>query len=301
MELQHLAYVRAVVQAGSVTRAAESLNVGQPSVSKAIRTLEQGLGVPLFHRVGRRLLPTEAGALLAECAGRVLDDIAATTDALADVATSARGALRLCATETVADELLPPAIASLRGHFPNVFLSVEMTGTDDAIARVLADAVDLAFVPLPLADSRLEIRELGEDEIVLVLPRGHPLAARERAPLADALREPTLLLSMPGHGLRAQIEQEAQAHGVSLGGTVELRSQRALLNLVACGAGVTFAPWLSARAATGPLLSRRLTPRIARRLGWVTRKGRHVPPVALLLADLVREALELSNRGLTKR
>jgi len=83
MELHQLRYLRAVVRAGGVTRAAEAEHVAQPSISKQIRVLESELGTPLFHRVGRGVLPTDAGLLLAECAERMLDDLAATTSAIA--------------------------------------------------------------------------------------------------------------------------------------------------------------------------------------------------------------------------
>ena len=78
MELHQLRYLRAVVRTGSVTAAAEAEHVAQPSISKQMRLLELELGVPLFHRVGRRVVATEAAVELAECAGRVLDDLAST-------------------------------------------------------------------------------------------------------------------------------------------------------------------------------------------------------------------------------
>src|SRR5437899_4464936 len=146
MELHQLRYLRATVRLGSVTRAAEQEHVSQPSLSKQIALLERELGVALFHRVGRRVVATEAAVLLADCAGRVLDDLAATVDALGELRRSVRGQLRLCATETVSDCVLPEALAALRHEFPGVRVSVEMLGTDDAVSRVLADELDLAIV-----------------------------------------------------------------------------------------------------------------------------------------------------------
>lgn len=287
MELHQLEYVRAVVRAGSVTRAAAALHVSQPSISKQVRLLERELGVALLHRVGRRVLPTEAGVLLAECADRVFDDLSATADLLAQLASSARGSLRLCATETVTDNLLPPALAELRRLYPGVRITVEMLGTDDAITRVLADEVDLAFIVLPLADSRLDIHPLMEEEILLAVPPGHAWSERATVPLAEALGAPDLLLSMPGHGLRAQIEREAQAAGLRLDSHLDLRSQRALLNLVSFGAGIAFVPLVSVHDYHGRLALLSLTPRLTRRIGWVVRRGRQAPPVATALLELL--------------
>ena len=289
MQLHQLDYLRAVVRTGSVTRAAEAVNVAQPSVSKQIKLLEREIGVPLFHRIGRRIQPTDAAILLAACAERVFDDLAATVDAIAQTASSLRGALRLCATETVTDFLLPPALTELRRQRPGVQISVEMLGTDDAIEQVLDGAVDLAFVVLPLADSRLDIHLLMEEEILLALPATHPWAERERVDLADALADPGLLLSMPGHGLRAQLEEEAQARGLRLESRLDLRSQHALLTMVACGAGITFVPAISAVPREGVVI-RAPRPRLTRQIGWVTRRGRRLPPIAGLLLDLLKTA-----------
>lgn len=290
MELRQLEYLRAVVRTGSVTRAAEAANVSQPSVTKQVRLLEREVGVALLHRVGRRVVPTEAGLLLAASADRVFDDLAATVDALAQLASSFRGALRLCATETVTDELLPPALAELRRQRPGVHVTVEMVGTDAAIAQVLAGDADLAFIVLPVADSRLDIHDLLEEAILLAVPAGHAWAARREVDLAAALGEPDLLLSMPGHGLRAQLEREAQARGISLRSGLDLRSQHALLAMVACGAGITFVPAMSAHP-DGAIAILPLRPPITRQVGWIARRGRQLPPVARMLIETVRRQI----------
>lgn len=284
MELHQLRYLRAVVRAGSVTRAAEAEHVAQPSVSKQLRLLERELGAPLFHRVGRRVVPTESAHALADCADRVFDDIASTVAGLSG--TEGGGSLRICATETVSDNLLPPALTILRARYPNAKLRVEMLGTDDGVARVLADEVDFALVVLPLADSRLEVHPLLKEEVLLAVPRGHAFAELPAAPIGRALVDPALLLSMPGHGLRAMVDERAASLGVALAGRIELRSQQALLAMVAAGGGIAFAPEMSLRAATG-VVALPLEPRQWRQIGWVRRKGRHLPPIGLRLIELL--------------
>src|ERR1700694_1863665 len=106
MELHQLRYLRAVLRTGSVTAAAAYEHVAQPSISKQIRVLERELGVALFHRVGRRVLPTDAALRLPDCADRVLEDIAATAAALAGPESAAGGSVRVCATETLVNFLL---------------------------------------------------------------------------------------------------------------------------------------------------------------------------------------------------
>lgn len=287
MELHQLDYLRAVVRTGSITRAAAAVHVAQPSVSRQIKLLEREVGVPLLHRVGRRIEPTEAALLLAACAERIFDDLSETVDALAQLASSRTGTLRLCATETVVDFLLPPALTELRRQRPGIHVSVEMLGTDTAIEQVINGAVDLAFVVLPLADSRLEIHPLLEESILLALPATHPWHAWNAIPLDEALASPDLLLSMPGHGLRAQLEYEAQQRALTLTSRIDLRSQQALLNMVAYGAGIAFVPAMSAIPRDGVII-RPVNPTITRAIGWIVRRGRRLPPVATTLLALLQ-------------
>lgn len=287
MELHQLDYLRAVVRTGSITRAAATVHVAQPSVSRQIKLLEREVGVPLLHRVGRRIEPTEAALLLAACAERIFDELSETVDALAQLASSRTGTLRLCATETVVDFLLPSALTELRRQRPGVHVSVEMLGTDTAIDQVINGAVDLAFVVLPLADSRLEIHPLLEESILLAVPATHPWHARHFIPLDEALASPDLLLSMPGHGLRAQLEYEAQQRSLSLKSRIDLRSQQALLNMVAYGAGIAFVPAMSAIPRNG-LVIRPVDPTMSRAIGWIVRRGRRLPPVASTLIALLQ-------------
>lgn len=289
MELHHLRYLRAVVRTGSVTAAAEAEFVAQPSVSKQLRMLEQELGLPLFHRVGRKVVPTEAAIALANCADRVFDEIAATVAAISGPESARGGSLRMCATETITDNLLPPALATLRQRYPAARIRVEMLGTDDAIRRILADEFDLAVVVLPVADSRLEVTPLLSEEVLLAVPLSHPWALRKSVSLEEALSQPGLLLSMPGLGLRSMVDAAALEQGMQLETNVELRSQQAILALVASGGGVAFSPRMSLtkRADVAAIA---LEPSLGREVGWIRRRGRHLPQIATELLGLLGAA-----------
>ena len=286
MELHHLRYLRAVVRTGSVTAAAEAEYVAQPSVSKQLRALERELGVPLFHRVGRKVLPTDAAVALADCADRVFDEIAATLAAVSGPDSALGGSLRMCATETVTDNLLPPALAELRLRYPRCHILVEMLGTDDAIERILADEFDLAIVVLPLFDSRLDVQPLLTEEIMLAVGREHRWAREGRVALRDALAEPNLLLSMPGLGLRAMVDEAARDAGIELQTTFEIRSQQAILALVASGGGIALSPRMSVEGRDD-VVALALDPPLQREVGWIRRKGRHLPRIAEELLALL--------------
>jgi LysR family transcriptional regulator, cyn operon transcriptional activator len=293
MELHQLRYLRAVLRTGSVTAAAALEHVAQPSISKQLRLLERELGVPLFHRVGRRVVATEAALQLADCADRVLDDIAATAAALAGPDSKLGGSVRVCATETLVNFLLPAALSRLRRELPTASVRVEMLGTAEVVARVLADEVDLGLLPLPLVDSRLEVQHLLSEDILAVLPLEHRWADRQRIDLALLLGAPDLLLSMPGMGLRAQLDAAAQALGIQVHGPIEIRSQQALLTLVAAGSGVSLAPAMS---LSGRLDVRALPlePALRREIVWIRRRGRHISAAGRRLIGFLSEPVRTS-------
>jgi DNA-binding transcriptional LysR family regulator len=288
MELHQLRYLRAVLRGGSVTAAAAREHVTQPSISKQIHLLEQELGVPLFHRVGRRVLPTDAAFRLVDCADRVLDDLTATAASLAGPRSAVGGSVRLCATETVVNFLLPGPLVQLRREMPDATIHVEMLGTADVVASVSEDQVDFGIAPMPLAATRLEVHHLLTEEVLAVVPKNHAWGKRAWVDLAALLVEPGLLLSMPGMGLRAQLEAAARPLGVSMNSTVEVRSEAALLAMVAAGGGVALAPRMSIKGRPG-VRALRLRPPLQREIVWLRRRGRHISAAGLRLLELVHE------------
>jgi LysR family cyn operon transcriptional activator len=287
MELHQLRYLRAVLRASSsVTAAAAALHVAQPSVSKQLRLLERELGVPLFHRVGRRVVPTDAALQLADCADRVLDDIATTATHLAGPASKVGGSVRVCATETLVNFLLPPALSRLRRELPAASVRVEMLGTADVVAHVLSDEVDFGLLPLPLVEPRLEVQHVRSEDILAVVPPTHAWASRQRIDLTALLGAPDLLLSMPGMGLRAQLDAAAQALGVVVNGSIEIRSQQALLTLVAAGSGVALAPAMCL-AGRRDVHGIPIEPPMRREIVWIRRRGRHISTPGMRLLDLL--------------
>jgi DNA-binding transcriptional LysR family regulator len=106
-------------------------------------------------------------------------------------------------------------------------------------------------------------------------------------PLADALSRDDLLLSMRGLGLRAQVDEAAAAHGLSVRSRVEMRSQRALMALVARGAGAAFVPATSLAAMPTGAVALAMEPPLRREIGWIRRRGRHLPAAAFALLDAV--------------
>jgi DNA-binding transcriptional LysR family regulator len=291
VELRQLRYLQAIARSGSFTGAAEAEGVAQPAVSKQIRRLESEIGLALFDRGGRGASLTAEGDVVARYAERVLSLLDELRAELADRAILERGRLRLCATETVMEYLLPAPLAALHRRHPNLEISAEMLGTDDAVALLLDRQVDVAIVTLPLSHPDLAVESLYSEDIVLLVPTDDPLAGRAAVALGE-LVERELLLSMPGHGLRAVIDAACRRVGFVPHPRLELRSQEALIRLVEQGAGITFAPTLCVQRPRPALrVCRVVQPTLRRSIGWARLRDHYVPrAVEALIAELAEAA-----------
>jgi LysR family hydrogen peroxide-inducible transcriptional activator len=190
--------------------------------------------------------------------------------------------------------LLPAALAALHQRHPHLELSAEMLGTDDAVALLLDRQVDVAIVTLPLSHPDLVVEPLYSEDIVLLVPASDALAGRAAVPLRElAGRE--LLLSMPGHGLRAVIDAACRRVGFVTHPALELRSQEALIRLVEQGAGITFAPKLCVQRPRPALHACQVVqPALRRSIGWARLRDRYLPrAVEALIAELAAAAANI--------
>lgn len=295
MELRQLRYMQAIARCGSFTGAADAERVAQPAVSKQIRRLEGELGVALFDRGGRGATLTAEGEVVARYAERILGLAEELRAELADRALLERGRLRLCATETVMEYLLPAALAALHRRYPRLELSAEMLGTDDAVSLLLDRQIDVAIVTLPISHPDLVVETLYSEDIVLLVPADDPLAGRAEVALQElAGRE--LLLSMPGHGLRAVIDAACRRAGFVTHPALELRSQEALIRLVEQGAGITFAPKICVqRPRPAVRICQVVRPSLRRSIGWARLRDRYAPrAVEALVRELSTAAARLA-------
>jgi LysR family hydrogen peroxide-inducible transcriptional activator len=242
--LRQLQYAVAVAETGGFRRAAERCHVSQPSLSAQLAQLESVLGVRLFERDRRRVLPTAAGEALVARAKRVLvdaDDLAAAAAQLGD---PLAGPLHLGVIPTVSPYLLPDATSALRASCPRLSVRWTEEKTDVLLASLREGRLDGVLLARVAGLDDLECATVIEDPFVLATPHGHPLArGRRPARLADLEGETALLLE-DGHCLRDQAlalctrfrVQEADFRATSL---------TTLVQMVLGGGGVTLLPAMS--------------------------------------------------------
>jgi LysR family transcriptional regulator, carnitine catabolism transcriptional activator len=272
MDERRLRYFLAVVDDGGVTRAARGLHVAQPSLSQALRALERELGAELFHRVGRGLRLTAAGEALVGPARQTLRMMDTARAAVDEVAELVAGTLQIAALATLAVDPLSALIGRFRREHPGVVVRVREPESAAALSTLVrAGECELGLAHLPLPQEDLHTLELGEQELLFVLPPG---SEPGRALAPAALREVPLVVSRPGTSTRILLEQALQAVAVTPRIAVETDAREAIVPLVLAGAGAALLPATLAReAGRRGAIVRAARPRIVRRIGLVQRDG----------------------------
>jgi LysR family hydrogen peroxide-inducible transcriptional activator len=288
--LRQLQYAVAVAETGGFRRAAERCHVSQPSLSAQLAQLESVLGVRLFERDRRRVLPTTAGEALVARARRVLvaaDDLASAATGLGD---PLAGPLHLGVIPTVSPYLLPGATAALHAACPRLQVRWTEGKTTELLSSLREGRLDGALLARVAGLEDLEQTTVADDPFVLAVAHGHPLARGRRLARLTDLEGETALLLEEGHCLRDQalalcsrVEvEEAEFRATSL---------TTLVQMALGGAGVTLLPAMSLPVENrdGALAVRRFEAPAPRRtivLAWRRQSSR--APALLQVAEALR-------------
>jgi DNA-binding transcriptional LysR family regulator len=280
MDLQQLRSFAAVAHHRHFTRAAAELHVGQPAVSQHVRRLEDELGVRLLSRTTRSVELTEAGRLLLARTDRALGELDAGLAEIAEIRGLVRGRLSIGAMQWLEPYDLAATLATFHERHPAIDIRVVEEVAGAMLAAVLADQLDIAFVPIEDGlPAGLDSHLLFEDELVLVVPRGHRLAGRAHVGLSALCEEPFVFLR-EGTGLRRAVEVAAGAAGFVPHASFETNELTRVLALVARGLGVSAVTRAVAEAAREEIVPVRLRPALRRQVGIVWRAGRRPTPAA---------------------
>jgi DNA-binding transcriptional LysR family regulator len=197
-EVNELRTFLAVADTGSFSKAAKTLHVTQPAVSKRIQSLEAGLGVQLFDRVGKRVYLTDGGNLLRPRAEALMKDLRDTETALKNLHQRVDGRLALATSHHVGLHRLAPVLRAFTRRYPDVHLDLSFVDSEDAHDLVLRADVELAVVTLnPEGDADLTYRHIWHDPLVFVAASDHPLTTQMPVPLRVLAQQPAVL---PGLG-----------------------------------------------------------------------------------------------------
>jgi len=276
--LNELRYAVAVARERHFGRAAEACHISQPSLSVAVRKLEEELGVTLFERGHGEVTLTPAGEALLRQARRVLDEAGALREMAVQQQDQLSGPLRMGAIYTIAPYLLPELIPVLHERAPEMPLVIEENYTARLRDRLKEGELDAIVVSLPFEEPGVVTLPLYDEPFVAVLPAAHPLN-REGPLTLDQMGDATLLLLGAGHCFRDQVLElcpnclrSATADG-SVSRNLQGSSLETMRHMVASGMGVTILPCTAAGAD-----------RYAQRLLAVRRFAKPVPSRRVALA-----------------
>jgi DNA-binding transcriptional LysR family regulator len=245
IELRHLRYFLAVAQEGHVTRAAARLGISQPPLSQQIKELEREVGTPLFVRTPHGVVLTEAGLAFQAEAQDLMDGTARAREAAQRAARGETGQLRLGFTGSAA---FNPVVATMVRHYrrtwPHVRLTLEEANTTRLLEGLGAHALDAAFLrPGPTGLAGLQLRRFPDEAMKVVVPVGHPLAARRRVALSALANEPFVLFPRAvGLSLYDAIWQACREAGFVPQLSQEAPQISSVVNLVAAELGVSIVP-----------------------------------------------------------
>lgn len=226
-----------IVQEGSFTRAAERLNLTQPTVSQQMALLERQIGAPLFIRQPRQLTLTEAGHALLDYAERILALSEEAIQSAQEAAGLAQRTLRLGVGHTLAIYLLPDLLRQLRQGQPDIEIRLQVGNTAGLLLAVADRQVDLALVGSPAKHPQLRITPFMEDKLVVILNPDDPWRDRPGLTLAD-LKERTLITRESGSALHASVRELLGADHLSSSKVIILGETEAIKRSVEAGLGI---------------------------------------------------------------
>ncbi|GAA5508623.1 LysR family transcriptional regulator [Novipirellula caenicola] len=239
MEFDQLAHFLKIVQTQNITRAAEELGLSQPAVSRSLQRLEDEIGQPLFERQSRKMMLTDAGEVLASRARQIMSLIDDTLSEITDDGETGR--IRVGAIPTIAPYFLPGLLQKFSTSFPKARMLVQEETTQSLLQRLTQGELDLAILALPIPAKYLEVEVLFEEELLLVMPTGHPLSQKRQIKLDDIQSLPFVLLD-EAHCLSDNIVsfcRQRSFQPVSM----EKTSQLAMVQeLVSLGHGISMVP-----------------------------------------------------------
>src|SRR6202047_3617505 len=241
MMLEQLRVFVAVAERQHVTRAAVALNVAQSAVSAAIAALEARHHVELFHRLGRGVQLTEAGALFLVEARALLARAEAAGLVLSELGNLRRGTLAVQASQTIASYWLPRHLVAFRHKYPGIDIRLTIGNTAQVATAVLKGAADLGFIEGMIEDPMLTKEQVARDQTVIVVGTEHAWSTIDRLE-PERLIETDWVLREPGSGTRSPFEEGLQGFGVSPGAlrvALELPSNEAVRAAVEAGLGAT--------------------------------------------------------------
>jgi DNA-binding transcriptional LysR family regulator len=254
MNLNQLKIFYFAVKAGNLSTAAEQLFITQPAVTKGIQRLQEVHDLQLIDYVGKKLVLTDAGEALYRIAEKIFEMETHAEECIRDFQQRKRGRIRILASSTFGDYYLPEVIIPFCKAYPLVQVSVNILPTELVVENTVGLKCDVGFISYAVQHEKLTVREVMEDELVIITPRRHPLKNRHVLRPHD-LEGQALIMHEEGSAPRRFMDDFIQRHAISVNIPMELTSNRAILRAVEHGLGIAL---VSRKVAQEEIEERRL-------------------------------------------
>jgi LysR family nitrogen assimilation transcriptional regulator len=304
VDLRQLRYFVAIVEQGSFSKAAGTLNVAQPALSLHVRNMEADLGTSLLFRSPQGVVATEAGEILLRNARIIIDQFSIAEEEIRGHEAEPAGEVRLGLPGTISQILSVPLIVAARQRYPKIKLRIVEAMSGFIAEWIRENRVDIAVLYTPVEDRVLTSYAALSEELCLLgsaMPDGDmkapsfgPLSLKQVAALP-------LILPSPSHGLRNLLEREASANNLSLNTVIDVDSYSNIKELVEKGLGFSILPFnsISREVREGRLRSWRINkPELKRDIHLVHAAGRPMTNAVAAIETLCRDTLlELVTSG----
>jgi DNA-binding transcriptional LysR family regulator len=267
-----------LARTGSFTQTARELHITQSGISHSVKSLEAEIGCRLFDRLGKKITLTQAGEQLLQHAEKILLEMEAAHESLTQLGKWGRGRLRLGASPSACEYLIPPVLREFKESFPSHAISLEPGDAPQLVASLLRQQIDLALTLETEREPSLEFHPLFTDELQFVVSAIHPWARAKRIERRDIPRQNFILYSKHSVTFRL-IENYFQREKMVLNAVIEAGSMEATKELVKLGLGVgILAPWIARKEiAEGSLIALPLgRKKLQRRWGVLHWRGKHL-------------------------
>jgi DNA-binding transcriptional LysR family regulator len=283
-----------LARTGSFTLAAKELYLSQSAVSHSMKALEQDVGCRLLDRLGKKVSLTQAGEQLLHHAEKILSEMSEARASLEQLGKWGRARLRIGASPTACQYILPSVLREFKESFPRCLISVEPGDTPEAIELLRNNRIDLALALEPKNEEKMEFHPLFADEMVFLTSPAHPWAMSGRVVREEIPRQNYVLYNKNSYTFRL-VEEYFRVEDMVLNTVIEFGSMDAIKELVKLGLGVSIlAPWIAQKElhekslVSVPLGRRKLK----RTWGIMHWKGRRLSLAEETFVSLCRTATE---------
>jgi LysR family nitrogen assimilation transcriptional regulator len=242
MELRQLRYFVAIVDHGSLSRAALVLHIAQPALTQQLRQLEEELGVQLLHRSAQGVLSTDAGKIFYEHAQAILKQVADARSAVTQSAERPSGSVTLGLPHSISGALALPLLTAARAQYPEITLQLTEELTGNLAEQLKSGRVNLAVLFDDGQLAQFATTPLVEEELRFICRADAAYAQGEHSLTLERALRTTLILPGLQHGVRPRIESVARAAGLALANVIEINSIAILKSALLANMGATILP-----------------------------------------------------------